>query len=325
MDDPEFFHPDCSGLFRSKPAARQLGVQAELSLDLPGFIRGFRRGSLTPSLDRWCDRWISGDVREASGRNVEILRVAEGWSSLWYRRMCDGRSAIVVAGVQTTASALPTTNLATTEAILIRAGAFRAVIGIPANELTDRRVDLADVWGKAGRDLHQRLDAEPNPLQRVQLMGAALDDHARRHADTRAMELADSLRRIHRLDATCAIENLTGYSARQWQRLANDGIGLSPKQLTLQLRVRRVLGRAFAQTDPDWTRLALDGGFCDQSHLIHSWRRIYHSAPEQMHQRFRRTGRWVDGLILTVPEPGESESTAIRFRPGASAAEDSHA
>jgi hypothetical protein len=61
-------------------------------------------------------------------------------------------------------------------------GAAGAALGQPAYELQDRTVELADLWGAAGRELTERM-ALTSPLQR---MGLLADAVARRLRDARA-------------------------------------------------------------------------------------------------------------------------------------------
>lgn len=290
--------PACSGLFRSVPAAQRIGESGEPTLTLPGIIDGFRRGPLTGALDRWCDRWVRCDISADVNSGFQIMRAAEGWTSLWFRSGGLSPPSLLIAGVQDHGSWLPLGRSCTADAVMIRPGAFRAVTGLPASELVNQRIEAEVVWGHEGRVLRERLAAEPNSMRRLTMMAVAIDGRIRCHATVAAIELADGLRAVTGSRRIGDLAQTSGYSARQWQRLAADGIGLSPKRLSLLLRVRRVMGAAFSKRDPDWTRLALEHGFCDQSHLIHCWQELYGVPPERLHQRFRQQGHWVDGLVL---------------------------
>jgi hypothetical protein len=60
-------------------------------------------------------------------------------------------------------------------------GAAGAALGLPANELQDRTVEIADLWGAAGRELTERM-ALASPLRRLELLA---DVVARRLRDAR--------------------------------------------------------------------------------------------------------------------------------------------
>ncbi|MEV0096463.1 helix-turn-helix domain-containing protein [Streptomyces sp. NPDC050738] len=84
---------------------------------------------------------------------------------------------------------------------------------------------------------------------------------------TRAMELADLIRRdrtIRRVEELAAGE---GVSARSLQRLFSAYVGVSPKWVILRYRIHEALERAETQSAIDWAGLAAELGYADQAHL----------------------------------------------------------
>jgi AraC-like DNA-binding protein len=59
-----------------------------------------------------------------------------------------------------------------------------------------------------------------------------------------------------------------GLSQRRFIEVFKTEVGLTPKLLHRVQRFQRVLALARRATAPDWSRLALDCGYFDQSHLI---------------------------------------------------------
>ncbi|WP_329118930.1 helix-turn-helix domain-containing protein [Streptomyces sp. NBC_01465] len=102
---------------------------------------------------------------------------------------------------------------------------------------------------------------------------AALDAHLLALAPepdpqaTRAMALADRIRRdrtIRRVEELAAEE---GVSARSLQRLFSTYVGVSPKWVILRYRIHEALERAETEAAIDWAGLAAELGYADQAHL----------------------------------------------------------
>jgi AraC-like DNA-binding protein len=144
-------------------------------------------------------------------------------------------------------------------------GASGAALGQPAHELQDRTVELADLWGAAGRELTERM-ALASPLRRPGLLAEAV---ARRLRDaprpdpvvTRAAALlargtpvADTSREI-------------ALGERHLRRRFHEAVGYGPKTLQRIMRMRRFLDMVEAMPDPDVGRAAVEAGYSDQPHL----------------------------------------------------------
>src|SRR5262249_22982940 len=78
------------------------------------------------------------------------------------------------------------------------------------------------------------------------------------------------------LDYVASQSNL---SLRQFRRRCLEESGLSPKHLCRVLRFRRARSFALASSRPDWSRIAADSGYFDQSHLIRDFREFTGRAP----------------------------------------------
>lgn len=163
-----------------------------------------------------------------------------------------------------------------TYGIRLRPGAFTALFGVPASELVDLRVPLADVVKpRPLAELAQ--DAEtPDPLA-----GAAL--HA---SDIRALAEA------------------AGYSPRHLHRRVVAATGHSPKRLS---RIGRMQALLAAGRGESWARTAVDFGYHDESHMINDIKRLAHATPQTLlagcETEQCRVRRVTDGWIAPSP-PG---------------------
>lgn len=155
---------------------------------------------------------------------------------------------LIVAGPATRAHHTTTDGAAF--GVRFRVGAAGAALGLPAAELRDLSVPLADVWGAAA----DRIDA------------------------SNAHELAAAVRRrgeadpLVRAAATGTPRHALGISDRQLRRRFLDAVGYGPKTLERILRFQRFL--RLAQDDGDLARLAFDAGYADQAHLTRECTRL---------------------------------------------------
>lgn len=141
-------------------------------------------------------------------------------------------------------------------------GTAPALLGVPARELRNLRIDLAQVWpSTVVRPLVDRIAAADD-------QAAALEHIVRwRAAET---EPADPLLRkvVGALDAgwpVAAVADAAGLNERTLHRRCLDAFGYGPKTLARVLRLQRALATACRGVPLADT--ALRAGFADQAHL----------------------------------------------------------
>ncbi|MBM7088536.1 AraC family transcriptional regulator [Streptomyces sp. S12] len=141
-------------------------------------------------------------------------------------------------------------------------GTAPALLGVPAHELRDRRVDLTDLWGAAEvRRLTARVRAAADPATGIEELALRLA------ADTAGPDPALRVL-VAALDAgrpVGATADELGIGARQLHRRSLVAFGYGPKMLARILRMRRALALTRAGTPPAET--AARTGYADQAHL----------------------------------------------------------
>ncbi|MEU2894513.1 helix-turn-helix domain-containing protein [Streptomyces sp. NPDC001273] len=148
-------------------------------------------------------------------------------------------------------------------------GTAPALLGVPAHELRDRRVDLADLWPAADvRRLTDRVGAADDPVR-------GLEDLALRLA----AETAPPDPLLGRLVAAlaegrpvAATADELGVGARQLHRRSLTAFGYGPKTLARILRLRRALALALAGVP--FAETAIRSGYADQPHLARDVRSL---------------------------------------------------
>ncbi|MFF2327991.1 MULTISPECIES: DUF6597 domain-containing transcriptional factor [unclassified Streptomyces] len=146
-------------------------------------------------------------------------------------------------------------------------GTAPALLGVPAHELRDRRVDLADVWpGAAVRELNERLAEACDPA--AALEAVALRRAAGSVPPDPAMRSVAALLGAGRPVADTA--RTVGLGVRQLHRRSLAAFGYGPKTLARVLRLQRAL--ALARSGMPYAEAAVEAGCADQAHLAREMR-----------------------------------------------------
>ncbi|WP_030313565.1 helix-turn-helix domain-containing protein [Streptomyces sp. NRRL B-3229] len=145
-------------------------------------------------------------------------------------------------------------------------GTAPAFLGVPAHELRDLRVELADLWPAADvRRLRSRIAGAADPA-------TALEDIVLERAAP-----ADPVLRalVASLDAGLPVgvtADELGLGARQLHRRSLVAFGYGPKTLARILRLQRAL--ALARAGVPYAATAARCGFADQAHLARDVREL---------------------------------------------------
>ena len=164
--------------------------------------------------------------------------------------------------------------------VRFRPGAAPAVLGVPAPELLDRRVDAADILGAAvAAELADRLYACASPGAAAALLGEAA---------------ARLVARADRPDPVVAALVAGGAEAppvsdRAVRRRCTAAVGYGPKTLDRVLRFQRFLNLAAVTPVRPLAHLAADAGYADQSHLTRECGRLAGTTPARLLPRPTRS------------------------------------
>lgn len=148
-------------------------------------------------------------------------------------------------------------------------GTAPALLGVPAHELRDRRVDLADLWpASRARRLGARVGAAADPA--TALEDAALD----LAADTRPPDplLRPLVTALGAGRPVAAVADELGLGARRLHRRSLAAFGYGPKTLARILRLRRAL--RLARSGVPYADTAARAGYADQAHLARDVREL---------------------------------------------------
>ena len=135
--------------------------------------------------------------------------------------------------------------------VRLRPGAFTKLYGVPADELADMRVPLADVVSPRGL-----LDA--------------VRDADRPHPLAAAAMAQPDLKRLSRE---------SGYSERHLRRRLVASTGHNPRKLA---RIGRMQALLAAGRGDSWARTAVEFGYYDESHMINDIRALAGATPQRI-------------------------------------------
>jgi AraC-like DNA-binding protein len=163
-----------------------------------------------------------------------------------------------------------------------RPGGFGELVDVAVQELTDRHLPAAQVFGPAGAELagraagarttaaraavleafvRARLPAQPSA--EAALVRAVVDDIATAPPGTTVAELAGR----------------HGVSTRTLQRLFARHVGVGPKWVLRRLRLHDALEGLGRGAQPEWSRFALELGYFDHAHFIRDFRAVVGRSP----------------------------------------------
>jgi AraC-like DNA-binding protein len=166
-------------------------------------------------------------------------------------------------------------------AIRLRPAAARAVLGASAAEITNRFVDLEDVFGPTGT-LRERLALAPGDADRTAMLDAWLRRVVRAAP---ARDTARAARAIAASGGTASllgVASASGISLRQLERRFLADVGIPPKTFARLVRLQAALrgvsdGRPLAD-------VAHACGYYDQPHMTRDFSRLADTSPAAWQQ-----------------------------------------
>ncbi|MGY1594556.1 helix-turn-helix transcriptional regulator [Geodermatophilus sp. SYSU D00708] len=152
-----------------------------------------------------------------------------------------------------------------------------ALLGLPAGELGERAVDLADVLGPAADRLVEQLAGAPGWAERFTRLDAALLGRLGGRPDPVPPEVREAWRLVHGSAGRCRVEDLAGHvgwSRRHLTERFRVATGLTPKQVARIARFEAARRLLLAPGRPPLAEIAARCGFADQPHLAREWRAL---------------------------------------------------
>jgi AraC-like DNA-binding protein len=151
------------------------------------------------------------------------------------------------------------------------------------SELADQVIELDLIQKQRFADLREQLLSTGSSNERFALIERtlldALDfDHSGHPA---VHYLAGRLRAWDGAVRISALVEQVALSHRRLTQLFERDVGMTPKSLAQIYRFQAAIRRIARDDNPDWSCVAADCGFYDQSHFIHDFRRLSGLTPSE--------------------------------------------
>jgi AraC-like DNA-binding protein len=138
------------------------------------------------------------------------------------------------------------------------------------------------MFGASARSLRLRLLETVHPTQRVTLLEQWLRTLRAEPAwDAAILHAVAALARVPDVPGIGKVQRESGYSAHRFGLLFRRHVGMTAKQYARLMRFRAVIDMAHPAVQPEWAQIAADGGFCDQAHMSHEFRRFAGMTPSE--------------------------------------------
>jgi AraC-like DNA-binding protein len=227
------------------------------------------------SLARWVEcAWFLDSAAAVAGHRVP----PDGCLDIVYDR-ANGLRAI---GTMTREQYFHFPRGAHLAGIRFRPGMSGPFLGISPAELTDASTPLDDLWPRRASGLRRQLEDVKSIGDAMHiLLGNLPVPNAALNPTQRAIEWMARANGNADLDRAARQANL---SARQFRRRCLEESGLTPKRLCRVLRFRHACQIALelergATGGPNWSAIALEAEYFDQSHLIRDFQMFTGQSP----------------------------------------------
>lgn len=137
-------------------------------------------------------------------------------------------------------------------------------------------MNLGDLWHGAGATLRERLLEAGSPAERFAILEELLLERLKGEPDTAVGWAIAALERGMRVSD---VATRLGLLPRTLERRFTAKVGLTPKRYARVRRLQRVMRATRNSTASDWSLLAAQHGYCDQSHLVHEFRELADITP----------------------------------------------
>ncbi len=153
----------------------------------------------------------------------------------------------------------------------------------PINLLSDRTMELFELWNHLGNELEDKLENAQDNVHRAAIVQQYLLTLLKKSKEDILMD--DCLRLINSSADIVSVKQLieaTGTSQRHLSRKFQETIGMSPKEYLRVKRFLRSLNYLKGRPAPSLTRIVYQSGYYDQSHFIRDYKSYSGLTPAQV-------------------------------------------
>lgn len=161
----------------------------------------------------------------------------------------------------------------------------KAFFDIPMSEFCDRNIPLRFINKEFTAKLESQLFESKSFGEKVALAEKLLTKLLiKKQQEFNFARIGDSISFINEQGGKTDVEELAGracLSRKQFERIFNDFIGISPKRFLKIVRFQHSIYLKQQNSAINLTHLAFDSGYFDQSHMINDFRQLSGMTPSQ--------------------------------------------
>lgn len=186
-----------------------------------------------------------------------------------------------ICGVHSQGFIINNDRQVSTIGVHFKPGGHAPFFSLPAGELHNQIISLEELWQDRATELRDRLLAAPTLETRFLILEQFL---LAMMQPPRCCPAVDFALRVFRQTPTPKVKRVTehiGFSARHFNQLFRDRVGLTPKLYCRVRRMQHVLDLIADREQVDWIDVVLACGYFDQAHLIHDFQTFAHCTPTE--------------------------------------------
>ena len=252
----------------------------------------YREHPIAPPLDRFVeciwfldsdDRSVPAPQRVLPDGCMELIFHFDAPFAMMAGGRRVGQPAAFLVGMMTRPLVLEPPPAIDTMGVRFRPGGAYPFAGVALASLTDRIVELRDLWGSPPAEaLFERLASARDDATRVAIATRVLSERARRAPDeTIAFAVGRFIRSAGRVPVA-TVTHEAGVTPRHLQRRFADQVGVGPKLLSRILRFQHTLRYRCPTRAIDWAHVAARCGYFDQAHLIRDYGQFSGTTPASL-------------------------------------------
>ncbi|HSE46485.1 MAG TPA: helix-turn-helix transcriptional regulator [Gemmatimonadales bacterium] len=166
-------------------------------------------------------------------------------------------------------------------AVKFRPGGFYPFAGFPISRLSDKTVELAEIFGADGMSLEHTVLAERTDDGRIAAIETFLRNR-RPPPDENVTRLSEMVYAVARERGILKVEDLVhryGINKRTLQRLFAKYVGVSPKWVIQRYRLHEAAEQLKTGETVGQAALALSLGYTDQAHFVRDFKATVGTSP----------------------------------------------
>lgn len=187
-------------------------------------------------------------------------------------------------------------------AVRFRHNALRHFCNCPISEMIDTHVTAADIWGKAGQEIENRIIETQTIEEKIELLNHFLLIQLAMHNKTQHAWLDGSLSQLYERQSRYSLDTViqqTEISTRYFQKIFKHNTGVSPKYFQRTARFEHVLRTLLLTKNRHYLDVALAYGYYDQAHFIKEFKQFTQCTPLEFLQEKNFRTHFYNPPLLT--------------------------